>query len=683
MRTTCLALFAAAQALPASPVMDALRLAGESLRPRLSEFSRGGTRPIYGAFLSHLHDQLHAFWDSVPAPARAAAEAASMRPLGDTPSPMPGPYWRWVPIVQGWAAPAPAAPLTFSSPCFSVNTARGVFSPDGATYTVTLSSSAPVNATCSDSYLLGTVDYLHVATHAAGAAGAGAALNTTLDFPVNLARRASPLWTARNGALVLRFIDPDPLTIIYEALSTVGLFIPSLITSPISEADSASNYDFISRYANITMAPRSAGNVTVDESLFQSGDIIFIHRGDGLATLEQWATGATTSHTVTLLRGEVDNQLWVVESQSNGADWPIDRIQKNKWADWQEMAATASYGYVWLPVAATARQLFNVTAAWEFFNATEGVNYGFQDFAATFYDTLYDNLPWPARPESLEVVIGVLEGLIGFVEAEGVPLLNLLFTQTMVQRLGGPAVIPFNASFVEALEEAASQGQTFASMLAAPEQDGLQYQQATGTHAGGAGPALVCNAYACALHKAAGSFGAIADQINCADTHNADVYQMTVFDGAPARPAACVAADPENPHCQLAGRHSIILRKAGTTVPYREWIRGPPPPQAATRLTPLPSAPPPNPPTHIPRSAHGRALPVAAARVCAPRGLLKRRQRRKSAGAQLHCKGGQSTHVFCKGGVSEIRKRPPLPTSQKRAQSHTRARAHWQVLWHY
>jgi hypothetical protein len=118
--------------------------------------------------------------------------------------------------------------------------------------------------------------------------------------------------------------------------------------------------------------------VEVDPSLFQSGDIIFIHRGDGLATLEQWATGATTSHTVTFLRGEVDNELWVVESQSNGADWPIDRIQKNKWADWQKMAATASYGYVWLPVAASARATFNVTAAWEFFNATEGVNYGFE-----------------------------------------------------------------------------------------------------------------------------------------------------------------------------------------------------------------------------------------------------------------------------------------------------------------
>jgi hypothetical protein len=43
---------------------------------------------------------------------------------------------------------------------------------------------------------------------------------------------------------------------------------------------------------------------------------------------------------------------------------------------------------------------------------------------------------------------------------------------------------------------------------------------------------------------------------------------MSIFDGAPQRPAACVAADPANPHCQLRGSHSIILRRAGTTVPY-------------------------------------------------------------------------------------------------------------------
>jgi hypothetical protein len=118
-------------------------------------------------------------------------------------------------------------------------------------------------------------------------------------------------------------------------------------------------------------------------------------------------------------------------------------------------------------------------------------------------------------------VIGVLEGLIGWIEAEATPLFNLLFTQTLVQRLGGPSVLPFNASFLEALEAGAAQGSSFAELLAQPEQDTYRYPAYTGSHAGGAATSLVCNAYACGLHKAAGTFGALGAEINCADTHNA------------------------------------------------------------------------------------------------------------------------------------------------------------------
>ena len=520
LRVLCLtAAAAAAAAPPASPLMEALASLRGALAPRQAELRQGGVKPILGAALAHLHGVLSAAWGAAPEAERARAVAAATAPLPyDTPSPMPGPYWRWIPEVQGYALPAPAPPLAFASPCFAVNTARGSLSPDGATYTLTLSSSAPANSSCKDSYLLGTVDYLHVATQDAAA---GATQNVTLEFPVSLNRKAAQLWTARNGCLVARFLDPEPLAILYEALETVGLFIPALITSPITEADSASNYDFISRYANITMAPRATHSVDLDPALFQSGDILFIHRADGLATLEQWATGATTSHTVTFLRSEATGELYVVESQSNGADWPVDRIQKNPWGAWQAMAANASYGYVWLPMAGSARALFNVTAAWEFFNSTEGVNYGFQDFAPTFYDTPTDNLPWPARPETLEVVLGVLEGLIGWIEAEATPLFNLLFTQTLVQRLGGASALPFNATLLEALEAGAAQGLTFAQLMAMPEQDTYRYPAYTGSHAGSAATSLVCNAYACGLHKAAGSCGALGAEINCADTHNA------------------------------------------------------------------------------------------------------------------------------------------------------------------
>jgi hypothetical protein len=525
-------LVAGCAATPDSPLMRSLSAASASLLPHAAELATGGVKPILGHFLHSLHTQLSAFWATVPASEQAAAIAASTRPLGDTPSPMPGPYWRWVPIMQGYARPG--LPLSFASPCFASTSALGSLSADGATYHLTLTASAPVNASCSDSYLLGSVDYLHVATFSSKE---GSTANATLDFPVSLARAGSASWSARNGVLVMRFIDPEPLAIIYEALATVGLFIPALITSPITEADSASNYDFLARYANMSKPVRAVHNVTLDPALFNSGDILFIFRADGLASLESWGTGATTSHTVVFMRSEADGQLWVVESQSNGADWPIDRIQKNLWADWQEMAATASYGYVWLPMAPAARANFNVTAAWAYFNQTEGQNYGFQDFAPTFFDTPYDNLPWPARPEELEVVIAVLEGLIGFIQAESTPLLNLLFAQTLVQRLvaQGAANPGFNATFLQAVEAGVAAGTTFQDLLAAPEQDSYRYPEYTGSKAGGTAISLVCNAYACGLHKAAGSFGSIADSINCADTHNAVSGGAGVVGGEGAR----------------------------------------------------------------------------------------------------------------------------------------------------
>ena len=61
-----------------------------------------------------------------------------------------------------------------------------------------------------------------------------------------------------------------------------------------------------------------------------------------------------------------------------------------------------------------------------------------------------------------------------------------------------------------------------------PVQDSNVYPQRTGRYndTTGVGPSLVCNAYACEIHKQAGSFGALGPMINCADTQNRDVVRM-------------------------------------------------------------------------------------------------------------------------------------------------------------
>jgi hypothetical protein len=111
--------------------------------------------------------------------------------------------------------------------------------------------------------------------------------------------------------------------------------------------------------------------------------------------------------------------------------------------------------------------------------------------------------------------------------------------------------------FSEALEAAAQRGLSFAQLLAMPEQDSYLYPAYTGSRAGGVEPALVCNAYACALHKAAGSFGALADSINCADTHNAVRARGGAGRGrrgARAYYASHIALPPLPPPFRRAGR---------------------------------------------------------------------------------------------------------------------------------
>lgn len=67
------------------------------------------------------------------------------------------------------------------------------------------------------------------------------------------------------------------------------------------------------------------------------------------------------------------------------------------------------------------------------------------------------------------MLLGILDGLLdGLIFVEGVPLVDMLFTQTLVQHLG---LTTFNMSFLEACEAGAAAGFTMGGLLATPEQD--------------------------------------------------------------------------------------------------------------------------------------------------------------------------------------------------------------------
>lgn len=521
-------------------------------------------RELLGHFLNHAHTKLSSDFETLYTPEQQKlAELHSKVPdhlLKDDPNPLPGPYWRWVPTFLGAAVPNSSTVFTFSSPCFANNTAVATFSSYGVHVDLTVSNQVGI-AGCSDYYLTGTVEWINLVNVITPG-------TYPIDFPVGKNVLGSGAWVAREGVRFFRFLDSEPYTTLFEALATISLFIPSLISTPPDIGSTDRNLDFLNRYANISYAtrPPSAANLTVDPSLFQSGDLLAIHRADGLSTLESWGTGATTSHITMFMRDEITNDLWVVESNAKGADWPIDHIQKNLWADWIPMAQAAGYGVVWLPLTATARQNFNVTAAWQFINSTLGKPYGFVEFASTFYDTERDNLPWPATPEAIEVVVAVVAGLdIPFTDPDfgSWNLIDLLFTLSLTFKLGLP--YGTNITLIEALNIAAGQGLTIGQLVAKPEQDNWVY--------GNMGLQRVCDAFYCSVVKAGGIFGSLGSSINCAEFENSGVYQLDIFDPAPSRPQVCQDTDPlPYTFCQLLGDYRVILPKVGTVSPYAHMM---------------------------------------------------------------------------------------------------------------
>ena len=64
-----------------------------------------------------------------------------------------------------------------------------------------------------------------------------------------------------------------------------------------------------------------------------------------------------------------------------------------------------------MPLKEEYRELFNETAAWEFFNSTEGDPYGYYNFIFGWIDTPYDNLPQVLPAYLATIAISVLESI--------------------------------------------------------------------------------------------------------------------------------------------------------------------------------------------------------------------------------------------------------------------------------
>lgn len=355
------------------------------------------------------------------------------------------------------AAAVGARPISFASPCFTSNYAS-VTSVPGANGTATLTlnmTSSNGGFLCSDFYLAATAEAVQlIEVTAAG--------TLTYSMPVSAARAT---WVAREGVRFFRFMH-DPVTSALDLLATIGMFVPSLIEPTLDNASVATNLGFLRDYIGYVPETRPVANssvVTMDWDVVQSGDLMMVQRLDGLGVLEDWGTGAVTTHTVMPIRRA--DGLYIFEATTLDAYWKLaDGVQINPLDAWLANAGNASFNVVHIPLSAEIRARWNDTAAEAFIAEAVAGHwpYGYANFIATFFDTPA-SLPWPASWQLIEVIFNLLEGI-------DASITNLLLAEGLNIRLGTTGL-----DLTQIADTAAARNMSFAQLMSVPEQDSWVY----------------------------------------------------------------------------------------------------------------------------------------------------------------------------------------------------------------
>jgi len=292
-----------------------------------------------------------------------------------------------------------------------------------------------------------------------------------------------------------------------------------------------------------------------------------IIRLDGLDPMIAWGMGSNiTGHTVFFIRFPTDevingvtytaNTLYVSESQTKSHYWPINLIQINPFDKWVEMAHAASYNVVHLPLRESARAKLNITGVIEYLKQVTGTPYGYANFLAGWQDSPNGNNPKPLSVDLIGIIFALLQKI-------SPDTANLMWNQGLNHRLNTTGLDCY-----QIYQEISARGLTLGQVLAIPEQDDWLYLMPGWAHPEKPIPSSVCDVHVCRAAKAGGLFGDIADQINCAEFTNWDMYSLNIYDPNPPRPPTCVEADPHNPLCQLMGTNTVHLHLAGTVQPY-------------------------------------------------------------------------------------------------------------------
>ena len=290
----------------------------------------------------------------------------------------PDSFWEFIPSFMGSARLgqplALTAPTVGPAPCRATSVTADL-APSGHARLVFTAHEPPQprRENCSsDFWGILTVGHIHLETIAAPG-------STTVLWDV--LSKLSPLEQqdiAAEGFRVFHFSvnEEEAMASVFE---TVQLFLEPEILPGVTRAAAQRNIKFLRDYMPGGLGahfgeerPALLRDAAVPEpSEVKDGDLFCILRLDGLDPLINWGTGGNCGHNVMALH--VDGELCIVESQSKGAYWPKDYVQRNTFAEWIAMAKRADYNVIWLPLSEASRSRFNATASEAFKADYEGL----------------------------------------------------------------------------------------------------------------------------------------------------------------------------------------------------------------------------------------------------------------------------------------------------------------------
>jgi hypothetical protein len=470
----------------------------------------------------------------------------SFTPLGHSQYP----YFGFIPPYSS-AVKIDGSVSEWKGECFQKTSAKASMSSDGKSIEIDLTLEKPVSVLCSEHYLIATVDGAHLASFFTRG-------THKIDWKVNPNATAADNWDLKTYGIRFFHFRDDPVQLLVDIADTISLFLEPLTHAAVTEKAANHNPYFLEYYTQLKpfMSSRSnPGFIGLNESLIQSGDFFGVIRLDGLDPMLAWAMGSTTGHTTVALRDD-KGDLYVAESTTKDSYWPTNGIQSTPFDQWIKQAIAADYNVVWAPLSAAARSKFDVGKAWDFYHKWEGFDYGYHTLLWGWIDTLKDNYPclppdytYCLEWEHIQVAFSWVDELVPAIG-------DILFNEAFNKRVGTE-----NLRAPDVFMAAAQKGIDLPSLPTIIEQDDWMYQtKRDGKPA--VGRSMVCCVFVCSIWKAAGLFADLADEINCAELTNWDVYALTMFDTdhlGKNRPEVCQTADPSNPLCQLVGKYTLIL----------------------------------------------------------------------------------------------------------------------------